>query len=243
MGLNIMDSKTRTIEERSIDNINALTKAVSNHIALLSSFVRHDIKNSVQSIDSIISSKSLEELTQEDIDNLKLNLRMIRETIDNLSKLAPYGKEESFEFGEIVKAIELLNRESFYQIQFIKEIPTEKIYFNLSFQSVLQMINNVVINAIKAFEMTDNMVKRKIKFSAHCQEKIFILKIFDNAHHIIFDDPKTIFEYGVSSTGGSGIGLYHARYLCDLYKGDIQVQELEPNGEYTKYFVITLPII
>lgn len=34
-----MDSKTRTIEERSIDNINALTKAVSNHIALLSSFV------------------------------------------------------------------------------------------------------------------------------------------------------------------------------------------------------------
>ena len=83
----------------------------------------------------------------------------------------------------------------------------------------------------------------KIKFSAHCQEKVFVLKIFDNAHHIIFDNPKTIFEYGVSSTGGSGIGLYHARYLCDLYKGDIQVQELEPNGEYTKYFVITLPII
>lgn len=167
---------------------------------------------------------------------------MIRTTIDNLSKLAPYGKEECFKLKEIINAIELLNRENFRDIQFIKEIPQEDIIFHLSFQTVLQMINNVIINAVKAFENTKDIIDKKIKILANKKGNIFTLEIYDNAHKIVFGNPKKIFDYGVSSTDGSGIGLYHVQYLCKSYKGDIQVQELDPENEYTKYFTITLPL-
>lgn len=237
-----IDKKIQKIEEKNIHNINALSESLNNHIAILSNFVSHDIKNSVQSIDSIISSNSLEELTEEDINNLKLNLGMIRTTIDNLSKLAPYGKGESFEWKEIVNAIELLNRNNFHDIQFIKETPEQDIYFHLSFQTVLQMINNIVINAVKALENTENITEKKIKFSAKQKGNVFTLEIYDNAHPITFADPKKIFDYGISSTGGSGIGLYHVQFLCRSYQGDIQVRTLAPENQYTKCFTITLPL-
>ena len=237
-----LSKKIENTEEKHVHNINALSKSLNNHIAILSNFVSHDIKNSVQSIDSIISSNSLEELTETDIDNLKLNLKMIRDTIDNLSKLAPYGKEESFEFREIVNAIELLNRENFRDIHFVKELPKEVVIFNLSFQTVLQMINNVVINAVKALENTEDITEKKIKFSVSKQNNVFTLKKYDNAHSIPFSNPKKIFDYGVSSTGGSGIGLYHVQWLCHSYQGNIQVQTLAPENEYTKCFIITLPL-
>lgn len=185
-----LSKKIENTEEKHVHNISALSKSLNNHIAILSNFVSHDIKNSVQSIDSIISSNSLEELTETDIDNLKLNLKMIRDTIDNLSKLAPYGKEESFEFREIVNAIELLNRENFRDIHFIKELPKEVVIFKLSFQTVLQMINNVVINAVKALENTEDITEKKIKFSVSKQDNVFTLKIYDNAHSIPFSNPK-----------------------------------------------------
>lgn len=237
-----LSKKIEDTKEKHIHNINALSKSLNNHIAILSNFVSHDIKNSVQSIDSIISSNTLEELTEKDIDNLKLNLKMIRDTIDNLSKLAPYGKEESFEFKEVINAIELLNRENFRDIHFVKEIPKQDIYFHLSFQTVLQMINNVVINAVKALENTKNITEKRIKISARQENDKFVLEIYDNAHPITFSNPKKIFDYGVSSTGGSGIGLYHVQWLCTSYKGDIQVHPLASGGLYTKCFTITLPL-
>ncbi|MGF1636482.1 MAG: hypothetical protein ACFCUU_05370 [Cyclobacteriaceae bacterium] len=46
-------------------NIDAISKSHDNHITMLSNFAKHDIKNSVQSMDSIISSNSADELTEE----------------------------------------------------------------------------------------------------------------------------------------------------------------------------------
>lgn len=57
-----LSKKIEDTKEKHIHNINALSKSLNNHIAILSNFVSHDIKNSVQSIDSIISSNTLEEL-------------------------------------------------------------------------------------------------------------------------------------------------------------------------------------
>lgn len=223
-------------------NIDAINKSHDTHITMLSNFARHDIKNSVQSMDSIISANSKEELTDKHIANLKLNLQMIRDTIENFSKLVPYSEKDSFEFGQLINAIELLNREGFYinKIKFIKEIPEGNFNFNLPFQSVLQMINNIIINAIKAFDNIEDA--KKIKIGVEYDDQKFYIKIFDNASEIPYKDINKIFEYGVSSTGGSGIGLYHARYLCELYDGTIDVQKIEEKSEYNKYFLITLPL-
>lgn len=223
-------------------NIDAISKSHDIHITMLSNFARHDIYNSIQSMDSILSTNTLEELKTEHFDSLKLNLNIIRETIDNFSKLVPYSSDDNFEFNQIITAVELLNRESFYvnKIKFIKDIPDGHFNFNLPFQSVIQMINNIIINAIKAF---DDCVEKKIKFKVEYNSEKFSIKIFDNATKIPYDDVNKIFDYGISSRNGSGIGLFHAKYLCELYNGDISVKELEEDNEYTKYFLINLPII
>jgi len=241
--IEIMKAEIHKDREKLKDFLKSLEVSNANHISLLSNFAQHDIKNSVQSMDSIISSNNLEELTQTHIESLKTNLNLIRETISNFAKLVPYGQEENFEFRQLVSTIENLNREGFYsnKIAFTKEIPEGDFYFNLPFQSVVQMLNNIIINAIKAFNNVT--LDRKIRLSISFDENNFYIKISDNADEIPFDDIDSIFEYGVSSTNGSGIGLYHARYLCDLYKGSIEVVKLDDESEFNKYFLITLPII
>lgn len=224
-------------------NIDAIGKSHDTHITMLSNFARHDIKNSVQSMDSIIGANTLEELTPKHLESLKLNLKIIRETIDNFSKLVPYSERDYFNFEQLITAVELLNRENFYinKIKLIKEIPEGNYNFNLPFQSVLQMINNILINATKAFD--ESTEDRKIKISLDYNSEQFSIKIFDNASKIPFPKIESIFEYGKSSTGGSGIGLFHARYLCNLYNGNILVIELTEDPIYSKYFLINLPII
>jgi signal transduction histidine kinase len=224
-------------------HIDAISKTHDNHLTMLSNFAKHDIKNSVQSMDSIISTNTVKELTDEHIISLKLSLDIIRETIDNFSKLVPYSSSDKFEFSDLLLAVKLINRDSLYdnKIKLIDDSEDVTFTFNLPFQSVLQMINNIIINAIKAFDNVET--NKNIKISTEYDNEFFYIKIFDNARKIIFNDIKTIFNYGVSSTGGSGIGLFHAKYLCNLYKGNIDVFELEDNNEYNKYFLITLPIL
>ncbi len=224
-------------------NIDAISKSHDIHITMLSNFARHDIKNSIQSIDSVISTNSSKEITDEHLNSIKLNLKIMRETIENFSKLVPHSNKDKFSYSSLITAVELLNRDNFYEnrISLIKENTLEQeIYFSLPFQSVVQMTNNIIINATKA--LSKNETDRKIKFSINKDGEFFRLKIYDNGEEVEKEIENDIFEYGVSNTGGSGIGLHHAKYLCELYNGSIEYYALE-NDEFKKYFLISLPIL
>ena len=221
--------------------VEALTASHDNHISYLGNFARHDIKNSIQSMDSILSTTDADEITEENILSLKANLKVIRETMDNFSKLVPYSKDERFTLKNLIIAVELLTRNDIYtnKIKFVKEIPKEiDIYLNLPFQSVLQMFNNLIINAIKAL---DNVEDAKIKILAYTDEEYLIIELSDNGIQINEKDSEKIFDFGYSTTDGSGIGLYHAKYLCELFSGKILVRF--ENNEYSKSFLVHLPII
>lgn len=242
----VLGKKVKELREeldRHGKNIDAISKSHDIHITMLSNFARHDIKNSIQSIDSVVSTNSAEEITNDHINSIKLNLKIMRETIDNFSKLVPHSDENKFSYHNLITAVELLNRNNFYEnkITLIKENKlSQDIYFNLPFQSVIQMINNIIINATKALSKIQK--DRKIKFSVFLNEDNINLNIYDNGEIVEKKIENKIFDYGVSNTGGSGIGLHHAKYLCDLYDGSINYQSLE-NDEYTKYFSISLPIM
>lgn len=224
-------------------NIDAISKSHDIHITMLSNFARHDIKNSIQSIDSVVSTNTPEEITDEHLNSIKLNLKIMRETIDNFSKLVPHSEGDKFSYSSLITAVELLNRDNFYEnkISLIKENSlNQEVYFNLPFQSVVQMTNNIIINATKALSKIEN--NRKIKFSIDTENEFLKIKIFDNGEEVEKKIENKIFDYGISNTGGSGIGLHHAKYLCELYNGSIEYFPLE-NNEYKKYFLISLPII
>lgn len=239
--------QARKIENNRIELLNihkaveALSISHDIHISYLGNFARHDIKNSIQSMDSVLSTTNAEEITAENILSLKTNLKVIRETIDNFSKLVPYSKDEKFEIKNLIIAVELLTRNALYKnnIKLIKELPKEtSIYLNLPFQSVLQMFNNLFINAIKSLENVDNPI---IKIFAYINDDSLIIEIIDNGKQIDDKNKEKIFEFGFSTTGGSGIGLYHAKYLCELFKGKIEIKSFD--DLYTKAFLVHLPII
>lgn len=220
--------------------VESLNLSHDNHISYLGNFARHDIKNSIQSMDSILSTTEASEITEENILSLKTNLKVIRETIDNFSKLVPYSKDEKFELKNLIIAVELLSRNDMYnhKILFSKNLPTDfDVYLNLPFQSVLQMFNNLIINAVKSLEKIESPI---ICINCYRYSEFLVIEVMDNGRKIAINDADKIFEFGYSTTQGSGIGLYHAKYLCELFKGKIEFKSLD--SKFTKAFLVHLPI-
>lgn len=92
--------------------------------------------------------------------------------------------------------------------------------------SFIMMIDNIVGNAIKA-----NATKLRIVVDDKTKE-YHIIKFIDNGNGIdkSIDDIGSLFEFGVTTTNGSGLGLFYAKkYMNDL-KGEIEIVPNEDKG-------------
>ena len=227
------------------NNINAIQQSHSHHIALFSHFLGHDIKNAVQSIDMILSSNSLSELTNEHIAAMQQQLQIIRETLANFTELNPHGESGIFKLNSLIGNVEALNRALFIknEIVFHKELLQDiELKVNYPFHSLLQVLNNLVINACTHLSLCPNHSRTILLKVAIEQENRFLyLSVYDNGETISEKKQAEIFKYGYTTTpGGSGIGLYHARYICELLQGTIEYQPSDLTN-YTKRFLISLP--
>jgi len=241
----IQASKIEKLRIR-IDNhqkdIASLTKSHDNHIKFLGNFARHDLKNAIQSMDSILSTTEPNQFDKDKIISMQEYLSVIRTTMDNFAKLVPHSINGKFTIDTLLVAVELLTRYEMHkhEVMIKFDFPrnsTQEI--ELPFQSLFQMINNLLLNSIKSLEYCK---EKKIEVIGVVDETNLIIKIIDNGIEIPDENKMKIFDYGFSTTGGSGIGLHHAKYLCDQFKGNISV-ELIPEREFNKIFTITLPLI
>lgn len=222
--------------------IQAISKSHDNHISFLGNFARHDIKNAIQSMDSILSTTKESEFDESKIESLSTYLEVIRHTIDNFAKLIPYSTSGKFQLSTLLVAVELLARADMQKNVVDLEMSYDRnsqIDIGLPFQSVLQMLNNLIINSLKSLE---NIYDKRMLISAEINEDDFTIKIEDNGCLIPLENIDCIFDWGFSTTGGSGIGLYHAKYLCDQFEGEIRL-ELQENSKYNKAFIVKLPTI
>ncbi len=220
--------------------IKALSKSHDNHISYLGNFAKHDVKNAILNMDSLLATTSASEFTIEKIDSLSLYLTTIRETLDNFAKLVPYTSTGTFQLKDLFLAIELLSRNEIVtkkiklSLDYNKNDRTE---INLPFQAIFQIVNNLMINAYKILEDVESP---QIEVRGALLDKKFVLEISDNGPKVIKQHEPKIFEYGFSTTGGTGIGLFHAKFMCEQFKGDICILS-HSNPDYTKMFKITLP--
>jgi signal transduction histidine kinase len=221
--------------------IDAIGRSHDNYISYLGNFARHDIKNAIQSMDSILSTTEPFEFDESKIISLVSYLEVIRHTMDNFSKLIPYSKNKKFTIDTLAGGCELLCRTDMIlnEIDIKFEFPKNSIQqIELPFHSILQMMNNLLINSVKSLENSEN---KKIHVTAEANEEKVRLEFKDTGKEIPLENKDKIFEYGFSTSGGSGIGLFHARYLCTLLEGEISIS-LTPEERYKKTFSITLPI-
>jgi len=220
--------------------IEAISKSHDNHISYLGNFARHDIKNAMLSMDSIVSTTEPQEFTSEKIASITTYVEIVMETIDNFAKLIPYKSEGYFTAKSLIVAVELLSRSDMKKngIELILNFDrNNETKINHPFQAVLQMINNLILNSIISLDGVEN---KRIELESQVIDDNLIIFIKDNGNSIPEDHFDKIFDYGFSTTGGSGIGLHHARYLCDIFKGEIKLNQAS-NSNFNKSFEIKLP--
>lgn len=233
--------RLQTQIDRHSQELQAISESHATHISLLGSFASHDLKNCIHSIDGIVSAYDADEITNEQLQSIKYNIELMRETLKNFSKLVIHGDDNVCDLNELIEAITILNRGTMAEqsIDFSVGQIEQYITFQIPFTSMLQLLNNLIINATKA--MTEQTIK-KIHLQICVDDSKIKIALYDNGIAINPKHQPKLFDYGFSNTGGSGIGLYHAKYLCGLYNGSIECIPT-PNQDFTKGFVITLPII
>ena len=88
-------------------------------------------------------------------------------------------------------------------------------------------------NPLEVSLLVDNLLSNSLKASAnhfgveiHEKEGKVVISIYDDGKGIQLEDVNSIFEKGVTTTNGSGLGLYNvANYVRNELKGQIVVDE------------------
>lgn len=219
------------------------------YIAALANFMGHDIKNCVQSMDAVLTANTVDELTERHVDSLRQQIDIIRQTIANFSKMMPSDAAQNiFKVHTAVGMLESLTRDLLKQsgVRFTKDLPSDQeLSVSMDYHSLLQMLHNLMINAVSHLRgRPDAAVLLKVRLDWADEEEtggMLHFSLYDNGAAVEEKMREKIFEFGVSSTGGSGIGLFHARYVCQLNGGSLDYAPSDIVG-YTKCFLASLPI-
>lgn len=220
-------------------NMDAVIQTYNSHMDFLSNFARHDMGNAIQNISATL--KVIEGKVDPDIIKaLKSSIDNLNSTLSNLGRLIPYSPNRTFRLHELIKAAEILVRNSSKANNVTLKTVVDRTSneeISQPFQALLQMLHNLIINAQKALRNTDG--EKQIRIEANMENGVCVIRVMDNGCGIPDDNLCTIFDYGFTTTDGSGIGLFHARYLCHEIGGNISVTQNE-NG-FSTIFTLSFP--
>lgn len=217
-----------------------VTLSYDHHMEHLSAFAKHDLGNAIQSMYAVLKMLS-KKLSIEDHLALKTSIDNMNNTLGNFENLVPYTKTGTFSLAKLMTALEVMTRFSasaeHIECSFIYNRESES-NINQPFQSLLQLLQNLTLNSIKALK--DSIGEKKIEIVAEIDSDFCIIAIKDTGCGIKDEDTNRVFDYKFTTTNGCGIGLYHARYVCNEIGGEISFQR-NVDG-YSTIFIIKFPI-
>jgi len=226
--------------EQGKNTLSAVIKANEQHTIFLSNFLQHDMKNAIHSMDGILSTISGNMVNDDEINSLKTSLDILRRTVNNFKDLIPHSQNGEFTLNALLSSVEALTRGNIgkdIECEFIYDRGAE-IIINHSYQALLQMLHNIIINATKSMETVAN---KKLFVKANINDSKCEIIIQDAGLEIPKENLDKIFSYGFSTTDGTGIGLFHAKYVCNSFNGEINVN-IQCEQPFTKEFIINFPI-
>ena len=216
----------------------SVNKANDLHVEHLSNFVRHDMKNAIQGIDGTLFNARRDKLIPDGIQaQLDTALKLLNSSLENFTKLIPSSRNKTTTLPEVLIAVEMLSRSELHNrhIEAVFDYNRKSdVKIEHSFQSLVQIIHNLIINSYNAF--TESQEKRILLRGVITDDECSI-SLYDNGVEIEPERRDVIFNYGYSTTGGSGIGLFHAKSVVSEMKGTINVI-VSDIPEYTKCFII-----
>ena len=216
----------------------SVNKANDLHVEHLSNFVRHDMKNAIQGIDGILYNARHEKLIPDDIQiQLDTALKLLYCSLDNFTNLIPSSNDKTTTLPKVLNAVEMLSRSDLLNkhVDAVFDYDRQScVIITYPFQSLVQILHNLIINSCNALS---DMPEKRILIKGEISTEICHIRIYDNGRNIDPGIREKIFDYGYSTTGGSGIGLFHAKSVLSEMQGTIAVAASNL-VDFTKYFLI-----
>lgn len=205
----------------------------------ISSFVLHDLKNSVSMLSLIVQNATL------NMDNPEFQkdlLKTISKTIENMKELmARVSKlpremvlnKTKLNLTKLLKDVIKktgLGRDGINLVEDYADLPP----VHVDQEKIKSVIHNIIINAQEALE--DN---GQVSISTHLENKNIIIEIKDNGHGISkeFFHNKLFKPFQTTKKKGLGIGLYQSKIIITAHGGKIEVETEEKKGTRFKIYL------
>ena len=217
-------------------------RALEDFVILLTNFASHDIKNAIHNMDGVVSTLDQNNVKMEDLNNLKSCLDNIRTSLDDFTTLSLQKEKDHFELLRLMTSLEMLHRPIFkkqgirYSVEY--ENISKTLIIHQVFQYILQLLNNLIINATKALE---NAPKKEIKiFLRKYDENTLQIRITDTGEGIKPEHKEDIFKPYFTTTKGSGVGLTHVVYVLKEIEGTIKL--VNAPEDFVTMFEVKFPL-
>jgi len=221
-------------------------------IGTLSSGLAHEINNPIAGIKNCI--RRIQQ-SPENVEQINKYLRMINEAVTRVEKviknLLSFSRKEEIQFTpvsveEVIERALLLvapNLEN-SKISFTKEIKSDTKFIKGSLNHILQILMNLIINAIDAIEENPDKKRRSIKIFAENSDDKYVKLIVEDSGIGIPEDilPKIFDPFYTTKLAdkGTGLGLAIISNLMESHNGRIEVESKVNVG--TK-FILYFPAI
>ncbi len=185
----------------------------------------------------------------EDIENFERMIGLVRKSINKIStivnsvrdQIRNFGSEriELFELSKVVEGVELfLSTELKKNNCKIAIEKNEEIYLDGDVGKLEQVVTNIILNAIQAYENKGGL----IKINSYKENENAIIEIADDAGGIPTKIAEGLLKQIVSTKGsrGTGFGLYFSNSIIKgVFRGELKFETEEGIGTT---FYIVLPI-
>ena len=208
--------------------------------------VAHELKTPLTVISGYAQLTGMQLAAGRVTEEAPANLKTIQQEAQRLANMVTrlmeysYGRKSELSFGP-VKAEELLESVGAIAVPMcvknnntVQVLPCGPWRVHGNFEMLLQIFINLVVNASK------NTQNGQITISAEDvgQKNVVLFRVADTGCGI---DPALlphIFEQGVSSGGGSGLGLTICREAVEAHGGEIWVERTGPGGTTMAFTVL-----
>ena len=238
-----LDESKRKIEKLRVA-FDHKYQALEIFLTLIVNFASHDIKNSLHSLDGMVSTLSPNEISALEIESMKMCIDQMRDILTSFGEFSIKNDGKSFEIGKLLQSLEILHRPYLkrdkveFSIQYINVEKT--LIIHQDFQLILFMFNNMIINSLTALK--DSNVKRLTIFLRQLEQDVEIL-VCDTGVGIPDENKPRVFEpYFTTKEGGTGVGLTHVQFVIEtILKSEISIitDKIE---DFITIFKLTIPI-